>query len=112
MNLQGQNYYSKKSDRVIDFLIGYLGFFIIGFILYYLIFFGGSAGAILNSLAGWMWTIVILFPTVALILANVGLRKSKRYIARGINFAVITLILIPVLFFGACLISLNISRPI
>jgi len=107
MNFQNQNYYSRKSDKVIDFLIGYIGFFIIGFVLYYFIFFAGSTSRISSSLIGLFWIIIIMFPIVSLLLANLVLKKNRRYIAKGINFAVLSLILIPVIFFGACLISLN-----
>jgi len=107
INLQNQDNYSKKSDKVIDFLIGYFGFFIIGFILYYLVFFGVSVSAINSSMSGLIGFVFILFPIVALIFANVVLKKKRRYMAKGVNFALLTLTLIPVLLFGACLISLK-----
>lgn len=106
-NIQNEDYYSKKSNKVIDFLIGYFGFFFISAVLYYFMFFAGLSGAITSSFSGLFGIIMIMIPIIALLVANVGLRKSRRYIARGINFALLTLVLIPVLFFGACLITLG-----
>jgi uncharacterized membrane protein YhaH (DUF805 family) len=103
---QYQDYYSKTSRKVIDFIIGFMGFFVAAYILYYLVFFGSfvSSGPIYAAV---MWTLMIMFPIIILILANTAIKKNRRYITRGINWAIIFIILIPLLLFGACWIAIS-----
>lgn len=105
-NIQNNDSYSKKSNKVIDFLIGYLGSLIIISILYFFSYLLGSTSPTAFSV-GISWTISILTPIIILLFANMVLKKSRRYVAKGINFAILTLILAPILFFGACLIVLQ-----
>ena len=105
-NLQNQDYYSKASNKIVDFLLGYLGFFLLValfFLLPYMLI-------IFPSIAYYYSTIMLLSILILIFLvlwANIKVREKRRYIVRGINFALITIVLIPVLLFGACLISLR-----
>ena len=94
-NIQNKDYYSKKSDKVIDFIIGFLGTFACIFIFYYLI-------ALIMPVGAKFLPIIIFFILMYLI------SKIKRsYIMKGIKYALLIIVLIPILFFGACLIALG-----
>jgi len=105
-NSQNYDYYSKTSAKVFDFIFGFLGT-IAGIALFNMsplnIFYFN-----LRPTDGYLSLMVaIIFIILALYFANTTLKKKRRYITKGINFAVIALILIPLLFFGACFLMIS-----
>jgi hypothetical protein len=94
-NLINEEYYSNRPRKIGDFFLGYLGFLIFGFIAFAYSGFGNGA------------TLSVVLLLVISIIINVKTKKNRRYIARGANFALITLILIPVILLGACFIELS-----
>lgn len=103
-NLQNQDYYSNKSKKIIDFIIGYFGFFVVILILFYCDSFVINAFPKASSLPNWITIILVIAIIIA---ANVTIKKKRKYIAKGTNFALLSLILIPVLLFGACFIMIS-----
>lgn len=103
-NLQNQDPYSNKSParKVVDFILGYFGFFAAILILFYVMFFAISAYPAISLFS----SLIMIVGVIAIVIAANSTIKRK-YIAKGINFALLTLILIPVLFFGACLVTLG-----
>lgn len=103
-NLPNQeDYYSKTSRRVMDFLVGYIGFFAFLFAIYYLLFLFPVVFAAIISLSFPLFLALIV---AAVVIVNNKLKEKRRYIAKGVNFAVLTLIIVPILFFGACFVSM------
>lgn len=99
---QEDDYYTDTGKKVRDFCLGFFGFLIIGTIcsLFNFTYFSGLFNNLFFSLfAASLLPIVAVLAIVSIVLSFV---KRRRYIGIGI----ISLILIPFLIFGACLLVL------
>lgn len=99
---QKPNYYTSRAKKIADFFIGFIGFYIVCCVVRYLIIaFFASEMAILRTISIIVFISFIVFTILAIIkFPKIG----RRYIKRGIIFAIITPIIAGLIFFGACLI--------
>jgi uncharacterized protein YqhQ len=114
LNIQNnEDLYSKKSDKIIDFILGFFGTFILLYVISFIISFlpsflmelmpRGSAGfSPLLSVA------ISFLPVVIILVLIYKISKMKRrYIRKGVLYAVMSIFILPLLAFGACLITLS-----
>jgi uncharacterized membrane protein len=114
-NLTNEDYYSNASKKVADFFIGYIGISAVIFISYFILASMTLIGCeisteypLLSALLFYLITTFALLLTIAVIIfTNIKTKKTRRYITKGVNFALLTFILIPVILFGACLVALG-----
>ncbi len=104
-NLNTQNnYYNKKSHKVIDYVVGFLITIVFACLIILILFFSNFRYP-LDIFSG---PIVALILLLIFIFIAVGFsRAQRRYIAKGIKIALLIIVLLPVLAFGACLITLS-----
>lgn len=103
INLQNQDYYSDTPAprKIIDFIFGYFGFFVVILVLFFCTSF---LSVIFHKSSGFLSLAMLIGVMVAIGVVNIIIKR--KYISKGINFALLTLILIPILLLGSCLIRL------
>jgi hypothetical protein len=116
-NLINEDYYLNRPRKIGDFFLGYIGFMAIIFLSYAIVGFIPAilASEKINISSSFFGEILIylfttfftILPIIFFIFANIKTKKTRKYITKGVNFALLTFVLIPVILFGACLIALG-----